>query len=64
MKNVTKVLGVFTLAFVLAACHPPPRPPKPPTPPHHPRAMKDYKKLDPSKTDLYDQNKKTIDQIG
>ncbi|KQT18124.1 hypothetical protein ASG31_05155 [Chryseobacterium sp. Leaf404] len=39
MKNSTKIYSVFTLAFLLAACHPPPRPPRPQPPkrPERPR---------------------------
>lgn len=39
MKNSTKIYSVLTLAFLLAACHPPPRPPRPEPPrrPERPR---------------------------
>lgn len=53
MRNSTKIYSVFTLAFVLAACHPPPRPPRPeppkrperPRPPHGMIEKKSNEKL-------------------
>ncbi|MBD8081526.1 MULTISPECIES: hypothetical protein [Chryseobacterium] len=53
MKNSSKIYSVFTLAFMLAACHPPPRPPRPepprrperPRPPHGMNQQKATEKI-------------------